>query len=191
MKYYAVKNGRKNGIYDNWPECEENVKGFYGAKFKSFSSLLDAKKYLEGEEEDELLDNTCFVDGSFDTKTNNYSFGCVIKINGEIKKFSHKFLSDNFSSFRNVAGEVRGASFIINYAYKNNIKELTIYYDYEGIEKWYTGAWKANNELTKAYQDFSKQMDGKIKIRFIHVKSHTNVYYNEMVDKLAKDALGI
>ena len=35
-KYYAVKNGRQTGIFESWAECEEQVKGFSGAVYKSF-----------------------------------------------------------------------------------------------------------------------------------------------------------
>ena len=40
-KYYAVKKGRKIGIFSTWEECESMVKGFKGALYKSFSSLED------------------------------------------------------------------------------------------------------------------------------------------------------
>ncbi|MFQ9072177.1 MAG: hypothetical protein ACLR43_05120 [Faecalibacillus faecis] len=29
------------------------------------------------------------------------------------------------------------------------MKHISIYYDYEGIEKWVTGEWKAKKEITK------------------------------------------
>lgn len=45
-KYYAVKNGRTNGIFRSWNECEEQVKGFANAKYKSFTSLKEAQAYL-------------------------------------------------------------------------------------------------------------------------------------------------
>lgn len=45
-KYYAVKNGRKTGIYNSWGECEKQVKGFKGAKYKSFINKEDAYEYL-------------------------------------------------------------------------------------------------------------------------------------------------
>ena len=33
-KYYAVKKGRKIGIFSTWEECESMVKGFKGALYK-------------------------------------------------------------------------------------------------------------------------------------------------------------
>ena len=43
MKYYVVWIGRKPGIYDNWKDCERQVKGYSGAKYKSFKSKSDAE----------------------------------------------------------------------------------------------------------------------------------------------------
>ena len=33
-KYYAVKNGRKPGIYSSWDECKKQVEKFKGAIYK-------------------------------------------------------------------------------------------------------------------------------------------------------------
>ena len=47
---------------------------------------------------------------------------------------------------------------------------------------------------TFAYLSFEvtpKIVRTKINVNFIKVKSHTNVYYNDIVDALAKEALGI
>jgi len=43
-KVYVVWKGRAPGIYDNWPECLEQVDRFVGAQYKSFASLSEAKK---------------------------------------------------------------------------------------------------------------------------------------------------
>ncbi len=49
-KYYAVARGRKPGIYDTWfgsEGAEEQVRGFAGAFYKGFSSLTEARRWLE------------------------------------------------------------------------------------------------------------------------------------------------
>jgi len=38
QKWYVVWVGRNPGIYSTWAECEKQVKGFFGAKFKSYPS---------------------------------------------------------------------------------------------------------------------------------------------------------
>jgi len=42
-KYYVVWKGRKTGIFTTWAECEQQVKGFVAAEYKSFGSLKEAE----------------------------------------------------------------------------------------------------------------------------------------------------
>ena len=44
--YYAVKVGRRTGIFKTWTECEAQVKGFSGALYKGFENYDDALAYL-------------------------------------------------------------------------------------------------------------------------------------------------
>jgi ribonuclease HI len=45
-KFYTVRKGRKPGVYPTWAECEDQVKGFKGAEFKSFASKSIAEHAL-------------------------------------------------------------------------------------------------------------------------------------------------
>ncbi len=47
MKYYAVAQGRKTGIFTSWPEAEQQVRGFTNAIFKSFKTLQEAEAFLK------------------------------------------------------------------------------------------------------------------------------------------------
>jgi ribonuclease HI len=42
-KYYVVWEGHTPGIYDSWEHCQREIKGYPDAKFKSFSSLDEAR----------------------------------------------------------------------------------------------------------------------------------------------------
>ncbi|KAF9183189.1 hypothetical protein BGZ51_004191 [Haplosporangium sp. Z 767] len=44
--YYAVHVGKTKGVYFTWPECEKQVKGVIGAKFKKFEVLKDAEEFV-------------------------------------------------------------------------------------------------------------------------------------------------
>ena len=44
--YYVVWSGKTPGIYDNWEDCEAQVKGTMGAKYKGFASRADAEQAL-------------------------------------------------------------------------------------------------------------------------------------------------
>lgn len=46
MAYYAVAKGRKVGIFGDWAQCEEQVKGFKGAVYKKFKIKRDAEQFL-------------------------------------------------------------------------------------------------------------------------------------------------
>ena len=46
MKYYAVRIGRKPGIYTTWAEAESQVKGYKGAIYKSFTNTNAANQFL-------------------------------------------------------------------------------------------------------------------------------------------------
>lgn len=193
MKYYAVKVGRKTGVYHTWDECKEQVDGFEGALYKSFSKLEDAEGFLAEQQSMEFVVDgpVAYVDGSFREDTNEYSFGVVLLIDGKEYHFKKSFPEDELSSMRNVAGEIKGAGFIILYCLNRGINKLTIYHDYEGISKWYQNEWKANLFGTKKYQEFANEVKEQIDVSFIKVKSHSNNHYNDLADKLAKDALGI
>ena len=193
MKYYAVKIGRKTGIFDTWDECKEYVDGYEGALYKSFSNYLDAVNFLGDNDvlETEVTGPVAYVDGSFKEETNEYAFGVVLLIDGKEYHFKRSFPSDELSSMRNVAGEIKAAGFIILYCLNRGINKLTIYHDYEGISKWYQNEWKANLYGTRKYQEFANEVKDQIDVKFVKVKSHSNDHYNDLADKLAKEALGI
>ena len=192
MKYYAIKDDVNHEIVDSWDLCKEHLKNYTKPQFKSFKSLEEAEAFIN----DEILDDNitapkAYIDGSFDSKTNAYSFGGVLIIDGKEYPYKKKFEPDEYSSLRNVAGEIQGAGFIIAYAVKKGIKELHIFYDYLGIEKWFTHEWKANSKIAIDYQLLAERVKDRIKVYFHKVKSHTNNHYNDYADKLAKEALGL
>ena len=47
-KFYAVKRGRKTGLFTVWAECAAQVKGFQGAVYKGFMTEEEARAWLDG-----------------------------------------------------------------------------------------------------------------------------------------------
>ena len=45
--YYAVAKGHNPGIYSDWLTTNENVKGFSGAIYEGFKTMVEAQKYLD------------------------------------------------------------------------------------------------------------------------------------------------
>ena len=164
-KFYAVKEGKKPGIYMSWDECKEQVNGYSGAVYKSFTSEDEAKAFI-GKEVKKVSDDLtllAYVDGSYNIKTKEYGYGCVL-IEGQqvIQQLLGKGNIPEYSSMRNVSGEILGCMNAIQYAIDHHYPSICIYYDYEGIEKWATGLWKANKEQTQNYVKTINDMKKKI-----------------------------
>ena len=197
MKYYAVREGRSPGIYNTWEECSKEVIGYKGAIYKKFTSYEEALNFMNDIEkkdiqiEDELKEDEiiAYVDGSFSTDINTYSYGVVIISNNGKESFNGYDNNLDMAKMRNVSGELMGAIEAIKWAIERKKKRLYLHYDYAGIENWAKGNWKTNKEGTKAYKKFYDSIKGKIDIQFIKVKAHSGVKYNEEADLLAKKAI--
>lgn len=50
MSYYAVRKGRTVGVFHTWEEIEPLVTGYPGASFKKFTTLEDAKRFTQNNE---------------------------------------------------------------------------------------------------------------------------------------------
>lgn len=196
-KYYAVRAGRKTGIFETWDECRAQTTGFKGASFKSFPTRAEAEAYIQGA--DSLVQSgqaaegeaVAYVDGSYHSGTNAFSCGAVLFLNGEELHFSQKFEDAQLAQMHNVAGEIKGAETILTYCMEHGVPRVVLYHDYEGVAKWATGEWKANKPGTIAYREFCRQAAERVQFRFVKVKGHSGDTYNDLADRLAKDALGI
>lgn len=198
-KYYAVKAGRKTGVFESWDECKSAVSGFSGAAYKSFTNREDAIDFVNGSAKSQKAQNReekqseafAYVDGSYDDTTKSYSYGMVMMYGEDELHFFKKFEKDDMSDMRNVAGEIEGSMAAMKYCIENGIKSISIFYDYEGIQKWCNGDWKAKKEGTKRYVEFYKDASKLVDVDFIKVKGHSGDKYNDLADELAKKALGL
>lgn len=48
QKYYVVWEGNQTGIFDSWKVCQKHIKGYGGAKYKSFESKKAAEDAFAG-----------------------------------------------------------------------------------------------------------------------------------------------
>ena len=200
-KVYAVRKGHRTGIFETWDECKAAVDGFSGAEYKGFPNRAEAEVYLFGEttskytpaRHTELLapgQLITYVDGSYEHSMLKYAFGCVFLMpEGTIYVENGSGSNSESAKLRNVTGEMLGSMFAVRWAIKNGFRSVEIRYDYEGVEKWVTGAWKSKTELTQKYADAMRRWSSQIQISFTKVAAHSNVYFNEVADQLAKQAL--
>lgn len=197
--YYAVKEGHKIGVFEDWADCLEATKGFPNAKYKKFLSKDEASAYLKDkdiylEKIKEDIENgfiVAFSDGSFDKNLKKYSFGAIIFDKNLTKSEIYgAFKNEKYLSSNNVAGEVFAIINVLDWAVSHHYTKVKIYYDYEGVEKWSNGEWSAKTEIAKLlYFIVNEKYKDLVTIEFEHVKGHSNNKYNEEADRLAKMAL--
>ena len=197
-KFYAVRKGKKTGVFESWDACKAAVDGYPGAEYKSFTDYEEAVRFtgskktvgIVGDIPDKQDTLLAYVDGSYDDRMKKYAFGCVFLLaDGRI--FTEFGNGDNEQSLqhRNVTGEMLGAMYAVKFALYNSFSALEIRYDYQGIEKWVTGEWRSKTELTRKYAEAMREWGKKIRISFVKVAAHTNVKYNELADQTAKKGL--
>ncbi len=210
-KYYAVAKGKTPGIYLTWNDCKAQVDGFSGAVYKGFATMQEAEEFVvrygdritavDKQKNIQPDDNTepvstdthlvAYVDGSYEHSMRQYAYGCVLVLAEDTVTLNGSGNEEDYVTMRNVAGEILGSEHAIRWAVEHGYSSITIYYDYEGIEKWANGIWKANKAGTQRYKEFVAKQREKIDISFSKVAAHTGVKYNEMADQLAKAALGL
>jgi ribonuclease HI len=123
-----------------------------------------------------------FVDGSYIEGATGY--GAIIYLGDEIKAELSGVIQD--TQFRQFGGELQAVIKTLKWCYSNNVKKIRVNYDYEGIEKFATGKWKARNTLSSEYVNFLGK--SQITIEWRHVKSHTGNPKCDRADFLAKEA---
>lgn len=204
-KFYAVRKGKITGVFSNWTDCKASVDGYPGAEYKGFATLEEANAFLGNESIESVSEplaerenNNCiqketlltYVDGSYDDSIKKYAFGCVFILNNGCV-YTEYGNGDNPQSLqhRNVTGEMLGAMYAVRVAMLEGYKAVEICYDYEGIEKWVTGAWRSKTELTQKYATSMREWNQQIAIKFTKVAAHTKVKYNELADQMAKTGL--
>jgi len=178
MKFYAVKNGRKCGIYNSWSECQQQISGFSGSVFKSFGTLKDAEAFMG-------IDVS--VKGDCDVVTSIYTDGSVFqgRSGGAAVFPEHGFvwIAPSVGEHTNNRGELTGIYMAItNCPTTSMIIYSDSKYSIDVLSNGYSV--KANIDLVELIK---KEMIGKT-VKFIHVMAHTGVEYNELADKYARIA---
>jgi ribonuclease HI len=127
-----------------------------------------------------------FVDGAYISGITGY--GAVIYLGENIKTELSGTIPD--TKFRQFGGELKSVIEAIKWCKDNAVKKVRINYDYQGIEKFATGKWKAGNELSQKYVNFilKNAIENKVEIEWRHIKSHTGNAKNDRADALAKKA---
>jgi ribonuclease HI len=185
QKFYAIKTPEESKIVMTWAECEKMTHGVKGVLFKSFATRAEAEAWISGIEAPVPGGLRIFVDGSFspDYPKSGWAF-VVTEDDNELARGSGLTAFDAES--RNIDGEVM-ASFQAMKWLEANDKCGVICHDYEGIARWAKGEWQAKSNIAKRYVAAAQPYLHRV--QFEKVAAHTGVKWNELVDKLAKEAI--
>jgi len=199
QKFYAVKVGRNPGVYKTWAECQKQSMGYPGALFKSFPTHEEAQEYVSGNVSTTPVDSNendrpagkhydIYVDGSYDNSKKKYSWAFAVYDGSQVIHTSSGVgQAAEAVAVRNIAGELEATTEAVTWAETQDIGSITIHHDYIGISEWATGKWKTNNKITQGYASFIRPYLSWV--RFNKVAGHTGVEGNELVDRLAGEAL--
>lgn len=206
MKFYAVRRGRHVGVYTSWAACQVQVKGFPGAQFKAFATKEQAEAYLASptlppapapsqlvipdsspgrhSPVDVWVDGACIeaVEGTL-----HIGWAYAVYANDqELFRDSGADVPPDAQRHRNVAGEIMAIRKAVEWCQRQGIKEITVHYDYQGLESWVTGEWKSKTSFTQDYAQMVHQSG--LNIHWEKVKAHSGELRNELVDTLAREA---
>jgi ribonuclease HI len=211
QKFYAVATGRTTGIFTDWTTAEKQVKGFAGAKYKSFATRGEAESWLKqplyatakpksttsskkvNSITEKVVDNAIviYTDGGAINNPGPGGYGIVIRLNGENHELSGGFrLTTNnrmemtacIVALKEVAGSGRPIVLYSDSSYLVN-----------GISKGWAKSWRAkgwrksdgapamNPDLWAELLDLLETEN----VTFRWVKGHAGNEFNEICDKLA------
>lgn len=211
-KYYAVAAGRSCGIYTDWATAEKQVKGFAGAKYKSFTSEGEARAWLENPVyEKKTRPDTgtrsagsvvtvptdavaVYTDGGSINNPGPGGFGIVIEEDGQQREISGGFRLTTNNRMEMTAAIValthlQGCSRAIHLFSDSS-------YLVNGVEKGWARQWRRRGWLKSdgtpaqnrdLWQQLLALLD-ELTVSFHWVKGHAGHEQNERCDRLAVSA---
>ncbi|XP_078397803.1 ribonuclease H1 isoform X2 [Cetorhinus maximus] len=199
--YYAVRAGRKPGVYANWDECKEQVDKFPCASFKKFATEEDAWSFVGTVPSNSQAASTgdavaVYTDGCCSGNGRKRAQAGIGVYWGPGHSLN---LSERLPGRQtNQRAEIIAACRAIEQAKELNVEKLVIFTDsmftINGITKWIK-SWKSNGwKLSSGgsvinKEDFERldKLTSGINIEWMHVPGHAGFTGNEAADSLAKE----
>ena len=173
--FYAVKNGRNNGIYDTWESCKEQVQGFKDAQFKKFKTKQEADDYIKDETDyiKDKVETYVYCDGScIHNGLLNAKAGIGIYFGDNDPRNVSESISGNTNNIAELTAMIRVYDYVKgNVTIVSDSKYALLCVGSYG-KKCESSGWPniPNKELVRklyyTYKDTS--------FKFIHVYAHTN-----------------
>jgi len=209
-KVYAVAAGHQPGIYDNWPEAEQQVKGYAGARFKGFADRAEAELWLRDPQYRQATarnsrqpapatDNppprsgaiSIYTDGGCRNNPGPGGYGAILIVDGREQE-----LSGGFRHTTNNRMELM-ACIVALRAVKPRNRPITLYSDssyvVNGISKGWAKNWRRRGWVKSDKQPAVNpdlwgellELTEKLDITFQWVRGHAGHPLNERCDRLA------
>ena len=201
-KVYAVRVGRSCGLFMSWADCEKQVAGFPGARYKSFATAQEALAWLAGSD----VPHAERRPARPAARASRPQAAVSLPLRPDAEQ-DFVIYTDG-SCLRNPDGPGGWAAVIREVATgtitelhegspstTNNRMELSADSQYlkNGITKWMSGwkrrGWKKADGQPVLNQDLWQELDAlysRHDVTFHWVKGHVGVELNERCDRLAK-----
>ena len=200
QKYYAVRRGRQTGVFFSWQECQRQIVKYSGAEYKSFPTKEEAEAYVSGNSaplpsstnsvtNDETITDI-WVDGSCMPQPDGalrlgWAY-LALQAGQEIHRDRGNDIPTEAQQHRNVAGEIMAVLKAVEWCLTQQVTNIRIHHDYQGLASWPTYAWKRNTPFTENYAETVRASG--IAIEWVKVKAHSGDPNNDIVDEEAKKA---
>ena len=212
LKFYAVKRGRKPGIYSQWygeNGAEAQVKGYPGAIYRGFLSREEAMSFLKnGSYKASLRESpvstriphephkdkiVIYTDGGCQNNPGPGGYGVVIQSGKERKELSGGYRLTTNNRMELMACIVGlqtlppRSSVILHSDSKYVIDALSKGW----AKKWWENSWMRNNKERAQNPDLWRKrlvLCEKHDVEFLWVKGHAGNRENERCDELATKA---
>lgn len=215
QKYYVVWTGKTPGIYTSWPEAERQVKGFPGARYKSFptrseaeaaysqgasarapSSKVVAKKPGKTAGADLTAAVNIYCDGACDPNPGQAGTGIAIYRQGALAELWYGLY--NPAGTNNTA-ELLGLHHALEFARAAVAEQLSVAihcdskYAIDCITTWAFG-WKAKGWTRKGGEIKNLELIQEAhalyleiagSVQVLHVQGHAGIEGNELADRMS------
>ncbi|KAM9053588.1 ribonuclease H1 isoform 2-T4 [Megaptera novaeangliae] len=196
--FYAVRRGRKAGVFQTWDECRAQVDRFPAARFKKFATEEEAWAFVrssanpdgsEGHSVVVYTDGCCSSNGRRRARAGiGVYWGPGHPLNVGIRLPGRQ---------TNQRAEIHAACKAIEQAKAQNINKLVLYTDsmftINGITNWVQG-WKKSGWRTSTgkevinkedFMELDRLVQG-MDVQWMHVPGHSGFIGNEEADRLAR-----
>lgn len=203
-KFYAVRAGRKTGIFASWAECNESVNGYSRAEYKSFDNKLDAESFLTNKPPKPKPSRSTgnysvelYTDGAAKNNPGLAGAGFCIYKNNELQSAYYGGFEEQATNNRMELLAIKHSLIFIKPLIQQG-QSTALYSDSEysvkGITK-YSYKWKLkdfttkagekrpNHELMKWCHDFYNTHKANLHIE--HVRAHQGIEGNEIADRMS------